>query len=235
MTKKKFKKVKVLLIAGLLTFGVAGVSMQTKYEYNSSATNNAVQVKQVGTTKTSLKMRSTNSTKGKVVATLKKGTKVDALKKMSNGWYQVKYGSKTGYINGSSLTVTDKKVTSKPVESKPVTTKPTGISFSDFRGRLASMGWQHEVGTTYTYQDATTNQGLGQVRATDDAVYFALFANNAQFDGVIRQCFNLLLPTQGGRLYNIVSNTFSNQTLTMDGRTVTIKDTGVYVAVTITN
>lgn len=197
-------------------------------------------LKKVGKTKTKLNMRSKNSTKGKKIATLKKGTKVDILKKMSNGWYQVKYKGKTGYVSGSYLTITTITVNAGNNNNNNSntggnTSKPTGVSMSAFESKLTSMGWKHDIGTTYTYQDAKTYQGMGLVRVTSKGAYFGLKANSSDFNNTIKKCFNLLLPSQGNRLYSIVSNDVKDQTLKMDGRTVVIKDDGDEIAVSILN
>lgn len=112
--------------------------------------------------------------------------------------------------------------TTNPIPTPEPTPEPevsvvTGISFDDFSNRLASMGFGSDG---FYYENGIS---MGGVVVKGSLVSFALENNSPQFNSVINNCFNLLLPTQGNILYNIVSNPFSNQTLTMDGRTVEIK------------
>lgn len=62
------------------------------------------------TTTANLNLRSTNSTKGKVLLTIPKGKEVSYMKKSGN-WYQVKYNGKTGWVSASYIKVTTKQVT----------------------------------------------------------------------------------------------------------------------------
>lgn len=96
--------------------------------------------KVVGTAKTteSVILRKKATTKSKAKATIKKGKKVDILKKnvtKANGytWYKVKYNNKTGYVASKYLTTTNKKsTTSKKNSSKVNSKKPmVALTFDD--------------------------------------------------------------------------------------------------------
>ncbi|MCM3668101.1 SpoIID/LytB domain-containing protein [Mesobacillus maritimus] len=52
---------------------------------------------------TTLNIRSTSSTKGKVIGTVKKNQTVTVLKK-TGSWYQIQYGKKTGFVAAQYLT-----------------------------------------------------------------------------------------------------------------------------------
>lgn len=110
--------------------------------------------------------------------------------------------------------------------------KTKGMSFSDFRNRLPEIGWTLLGDTTYTYMENSAR--MGQVNVEDNGAYFVLSENTPSFDSTIKTCFNLLLPTKGNELYNIVSKPFSDQTFKMDGRNVSIRQgqAGVYVHIT---
>lgn len=111
----------------------------------------------------------------------------------------------------------------------PKPEQPSGMSFSTFAGKLSGMGFD---GSGNYYENGTY---MGTVSADGGGAYFALEQNSASFNSVIKNCFNMLLPTKGGQLYSMVSSPFSNQTLKMDGRTVTIKNFGNGISVNITN
>ena len=212
---------------------------------NNNTNTSTSTAKQVGTTTANLNMRSSASTKGKILTTLKKGTKVDVVQKQSNGWYKIKVNGKTGYVSGSYLKVTSQTV-NKPTDntnnnsnnnntntsnSGSSTSKPevaTGISFAEFGNRLTGMGFSSDG---FYYENG---HQMGGIVVKGSQVTIGLEDNSPQFNSVIKNCFNLLLPTQGNRLYSIVSNPFSNQTFSMDGRTVTIKQYDAGVLITIT-
>lgn len=60
-----------------------------------------------------------------------------------------------------------------------------------------------------------------------------LLQNNSEFNRAVKQIFNWLLPTQGDELIRILTTNPTNETLTMDGRTVTITLTDSSIGVTI--
>ena len=61
-------------------------------------------------TSNKLNIRSTNSTKGKILDTLIKKDVVEVTKKMKNGWYEIKLDNKLGYVNGKHLKITSDNV-----------------------------------------------------------------------------------------------------------------------------
>lgn len=61
-------------------------------------------------TSNKLDIRSTNSTKGKILDTLIKKDVVEVTKKMKNGWYEIKFDNKLGYVNGKHLKITSDNV-----------------------------------------------------------------------------------------------------------------------------
>lgn len=61
-------------------------------------------------TSNKLNIRSTNSTKGKILDTLIKKDVVEVTKKMKNGWYEIKLDNKLGYVSGKNLKITSDNV-----------------------------------------------------------------------------------------------------------------------------
>lgn len=57
--------------------------------------------------------------------------------------------------------------------------------------------------------------------------------NGTSFDENLKKIFNWILPDKGEELYNIIKNNPSDQTLTMDGRKVTIKKFDDSIGITI--
>lgn len=184
-----------------------------KLTSTNTNTNTVTTVKtyknQAGTTTTSsLNMRKGYSTKQSIVAKLKKNTKVDVLKKMSNNWYQIKYNGKTGHVSGSYL-----KVTTKPDDNTNI---PTGISMEEFNKWLLLNGFN----SNGYYYDANGNSSA-RVRVVDNEACYAISSVSGNFKKAIKESLNLLLPTKGNELYNtIVNNSFKEQRIKMDGRSV---------------
>jgi len=79
-----------------------------------------------------LNMRSTASTKGKVIASLKKGTQVTVYSE-SNGWSKIKASGKDGYVSSqylstqNSTTVKASSTTTKPATVPKTTTKYVNV------------------------------------------------------------------------------------------------------------
>ena len=121
MNKKIITKLFLaVLICTTITTSHNQFSTYAQQTINRSAIAKS-KVSQTGTTTGSVNMRRGASTSHKIVTKLKKGTKVDVLKKMSNGWYQVKYNGKIGYISGKYLKLTT-KLSSTKVNKKGTTT-----------------------------------------------------------------------------------------------------------------
>lgn len=104
--------------------------------------------------------------------------------------------------------------TPTPEPSKPAV---TGISFSDLKGRLAGMGFDSKG----NFMDDGIY--VAKARVVDTQASFLLEHNTPRLANAIKNCFNLLLPTQGSRLWSIITSPCSSQTLQMDGRTVVIQ------------
>lgn len=95
----------------------------TKNNASSSTT------KQVYATTVNLNLRSTASTKGKVLVTIPKNKEVQYISKSGN-WYKVKYGSKTGFVSTTYISVTTKTVTpSKPAPKPPATAPSNKVTY----------------------------------------------------------------------------------------------------------
>lgn len=131
--------------------------------------------------------------------------------------------------NGYTMKITNQYMVKynnlvKEIESKM---NIKGMDFITFASKLPSMGF-NELGGYYE-----NGNRLGVVNADANGAYFGLFKNSETFNSIIKNCFNMLLPTQGNKLYNIVSNPFSNQTLKMDGRRVVIEQfpQGVFIEI----
>lgn len=104
------------------------------------------------------------------------------------------------------------------------TTATEGImSLKDFKKKLPSMGFDKNGWFGYD----------GAAYVEDKAAHFLLERDSKEFCKVIKECFNLLLPTEGDNLYNIVSKKFENRIYEMDGRTVKVYQSAGRVSVDI--
>ena len=61
--------------------------------------------KKYGTATANLNFRKTASTSGLIMSTIKKGSKVEILSNLNNGWYKVKYNGITGYVSSQYIQV----------------------------------------------------------------------------------------------------------------------------------
>lgn len=121
---KKLKK--VLLVTATVAM-LATVAVSPIHQYNAPSIGEevgALQAKKIKKvtmqTTANLNMRSQASTKGKVLKTIPRGTKVSTDTKIGS-WYKVSYKGKTGYVSGSYLKlVTTKKATPKKPAPTPV-------------------------------------------------------------------------------------------------------------------
>ena len=108
-------------------------------------------------------------------------------------------------------------------------TNKQAISFSELATLMPSLGFD-EMGA---YRE--NGQRMCVSKVTDDFLDIGLEKESPTFNAVVKKIFNMLLPTQGDRLYEIVSNPFEDQVLEMDGRIVEIKKYPQWVSVNITN
>lgn len=108
-------------------------------------------------------------------------------------------------------------------------TNKQAISFSELATLMPSLGFD-EMGA---YRE--NSQRMCTSYANDEVFGIILEKESPTFNAVVKKIFNMLLPTQGDRLYEIVSNPFEDQVLEMDGRIVEIKKYPQWVSVNITN
>ena len=108
-------------------------------------------------------------------------------------------------------------------------TNKQAISFSELATLMPSLGFD-EMGA---YRE--NGQRMCVSNVTDEFFAIGLEKESPTFNATVKKIFNMLLPTQGDRLYEIVSNPFKDQVLEMDGRLVEIKQYPQGVSVNITN
>lgn len=180
-----------------------------KYLKVTATNNTTTYSNQLGVTTSKVNMRSGTSTKYKVVAKLPKNADIDVLKKMSNGWYQVKYNRTTGYISGKYIKLTSKR----------------GKSLEEFEKLLPSIGFKKK-GDHYYYYDKGTYCGEAMIHDPNggyDEASFTFENITPNYEKALKKCFNLLLPTQGDKLLDMVKNkSFKEEYhgMKMDGRMV---------------
>lgn len=208
------KKVKQLILVGILAVSVmTGGAIQT-FQYQSNATTTAT--KKVGTvTCTSLAMREKATKKSKIIKTIKKNTKVSVLDKTGN-WYKIKYSNKRGYVYAKYLKVTTANSSADKV---------TGMSFEDFSKYISSVGFD---------EDGYFRQGNKKIclfGGDSEAIGFVVFyTNKPEFNKVFKKALAELVPTQYKKLYKIVQNSHkvltnndvTERTYSMDGRKVIV-------------
>lgn len=123
----------------------------------ASITTKAIKKTTIQTTG-NLNLRAGASKGTRLLATLKKGTKVTSTQKASNGWYKVTYKEKTGWLSGRYVKVvsTAKPATPKP-KPKPATPSKTtkakvktsynnsyaGLTYATYDG---GVNWNKSVG-----------------------------------------------------------------------------------------
>lgn len=71
-----------------------------------------------------LRVREADNTGSAVLARLSTGTKVDVLGETDNGWYQIAYGSITGYVSGDYLTVEEEPAPSQDIVAEAPAAEP---------------------------------------------------------------------------------------------------------------
>lgn len=108
-------------------------------------------------------------------------------------------------------------------------TNKQAISFSELATLMPSLGFD-EMGAYIE-----NGQYMCVSNVNNEVFGIILEKESPTFNAIVKKIFNMLLPTQGDRLYEIVSNPFENQVLEMDGRLVEIIDYPQGVSVTIRN
>ncbi len=98
------------------------MSINENMEASAAETNKIVEV-----TASAVNIRSGASTKYSIVATVKRGTKLQYLSKCSNGWYKIKYKGSTRYITNKYTKLTGKS-TSKDSIKKVGKVKTTTLN-----------------------------------------------------------------------------------------------------------
>ena len=106
-----------------ITFNGQTGYISAKYttETDPSTPTPTPETKTVYTTE-NLKVRAQPNTSAEVLGTLKKGTKVETYG-LKDGWYEIKYEGKTGYISAKYTTETDPSTPTPTPETKTVYTK----------------------------------------------------------------------------------------------------------------
>lgn len=116
---------------------------------------------------------------------------------------------------------------------EPETPQDNRVSFDTLASFLLSNGYTSTgYDRTYSYVDSSLGY-MGTFAYSDTYASFSLENSSANFENVIKRAFNVILPTQGNTLFNIVSNPFNDQTLSMDGYSVEIKQFSSGVTVNI--
>lgn len=124
----------------------AKTATSSKMTTTSSATKYA--------TTYNLNLRSSSSTKSKVLTTIPKGKHVTYISKRGS-WYKVKYGSKTGYVSSKYL----KKVTATPKPSnKPKPSSPPKVNTP---APSLPTGGAKPLGQYFTIDSLNLRQGDG--------------------------------------------------------------------------
>lgn len=148
-----------------------------------------------------------STTKGKIVKQIKKGTTVNILRQENDHWYKVKYKNKVGYMKTQYL--------------------KTGIDFFSFRKRATSLGFD----SYNNFIKSKTGEIVcdieqGSVKFNLDYLWNI---KDEKAKNMLRKSFNLLLPTKGDELYEIIydgtqiNDMVENKTtLYMDGRKVEV-------------
>ena len=145
----------------------------------------------------------------------------------------------TGNTNTGTATTTPPAVTSPvvtpPVVTPPVVTPPVvnGITPEELANRATGMGW-NDIGISrgiHCFEYKEGNYLMGLFATENKQVQFGLERSSSTFDSSVHQMINLVLPTGGDKLFNIITAPFDNQTLSLDGKSVQIKqdDRGVEV------
>lgn len=101
-------------IVGTSSNGWYKIKYKTTYGYVSNkyikiTTSNETTIKYTGVTNSGVNIRSGASKSYSKIGYLKKGTKVDIITKMSNGWYKIKLNSGYGYVYRSYINI-DKEI-----------------------------------------------------------------------------------------------------------------------------
>ncbi|WP_416147704.1 SH3 domain-containing protein [Salipaludibacillus sp. HK11] len=99
-------KIKVGSRTGYIHGNYVKVTNTSSGSGSSGGTDSSSTIGNGEVTASNLNVRASASTNSSIISSLRKGTKVDLLEKSGN-WYEIKVGSRTGYIHGSYVNVTN--------------------------------------------------------------------------------------------------------------------------------
>lgn len=158
----------------------------------------------------------------------------------TNGGSSNNGSNNSGSTNNGGSTTPQPETPSTPQEpevpstpQQPETPQDNRVSFDTLASFLLSNGYTSTgYDRTYSYVDSSLGY-MGTFAYSDTYASFSLENSSANFENVIKRAFNVILPTQGNTLFNIVSNPFNDQTLSMDGYSVEIKQFSSGVTVNI--
>lgn len=125
----------------------------------------------VVTAKTSLNVRSSSSTGGRILYTLKKGESLQYTQKLVNGWYEVLLNGQIGYVHGDYVQTGSKEmVTNKVYKVVSIDHDTTIYADCDFTTPLSSIP-KYELCHVYNsgenYYLVKSDCGTGYIRRSD--------------------------------------------------------------------
>ncbi|MED3879779.1 SH3 domain-containing protein [Priestia megaterium] len=98
--------------------------VNTQYVKESTGSSETDPASSVYVATANLNVRTTSSTSGAVIATLKAGTQIDVTAKEANGWLKITYQGKVGYVSGQYVrALAGMKVVSNPESIQVVVNK----------------------------------------------------------------------------------------------------------------
>lgn len=100
------------------------------------------------TTTANLNLRSTASTKGKLLVTIPKGKTVTYVSK-SGTWFKVKYGSKTGYVSSTYLKKVVAKAPAKAPVKAPATPKAPAVTYKTVYSTTENLNLRAGASTSH--------------------------------------------------------------------------------------
>ena len=103
--KKQLLKKKLMLLAIISGINASSVNAYAKKNDSKFETVEDLSVTSINTVTAliDVNIRTLPSIKGNKIGVLTKGSKLEKIALLDNGWYKVKYNNKYGYINGSYL------------------------------------------------------------------------------------------------------------------------------------
>ncbi|WP_455542706.1 SH3 domain-containing protein [Intestinibacter sp.] len=134
-------------------YGETGSYAQTYAKENDIAfksTNSTTgDVIATGVTTENLNVRSGSAATYTKLGTLTKGSKVEVVQKLSNGWYKIKYNSSYGYVLGTYVKLDAQKPDDGSQDQKPSEEKviATGVTTENLNVRRGSGATYERLGT----------------------------------------------------------------------------------------